>query len=47
MATDLLFYDRDAGFGEFCTTDEGNISLLATHDYWRPSWTQIIPGLFG
>jgi hypothetical protein len=43
--TDLLFYDRAAGHGEFYTTDgNGNISQLgATHTGWRKTWDIIVP----
>jgi hypothetical protein len=52
--TDLLFYDRAAGLGEFYVTnlydpstfriyDPGNPSWLSTYDGWRPSWTHIVP----
>jgi hypothetical protein len=42
--TDLLFYDRAAGHGEFYTTDgNGNISQLgATHTGWRKTWDIIV-----
>jgi hypothetical protein len=56
--TDLLFYDREAGFGEFYATNEfdartiriydpGNPRWLRTYDLWRKSWTHIVPGNFG
>jgi hypothetical protein len=46
--TDLLFYDRVAGEGEFYATDgNGGINLLKKHSGWRRSWDFIIPGNFG
>jgi len=34
--TDLLFYDRAAGIGEFWSTDgEGNVSRIGTNTDWR------------
>jgi len=40
----LLFYDRNAGQGEFYDTDgQGNIALLKSYSGWRTSWTQILP----
>ena len=44
--TDLLFYDRNAGQGEFYSTYLGNISLLKTHTLWRTTWSLIVPGVF-
>jgi hypothetical protein len=42
--TDLLFYDRSVGVGEFYTTNgSGNINILQTQDGWRSSWDQILP----
>ncbi len=47
--TDLLFYDKDKGEGEFYTSDgNGRIRPLGnTHRGWRISWDMIIPGNFG
>jgi len=40
----LLFYDRNAGQGEFYdTVGQGNIVLLKSYSGWRTSWTQILP----
>ncbi len=45
--TDLLFYDRAAGDGEFYTTDgQGNLTLLRQHT-WRTTWDMIVPANFG
>ncbi len=45
--SDLLFYDRGAGTGEFYTTDRhGNLSLLRQHTDWRTTWSQIVVGNF-
>jgi hypothetical protein len=45
--TDLLFYDRDAGEGEFWSVSGGGISLIGeTNTGWRNDWTLIIPGNF-
>ena len=46
--TDLLFYDRESGTGEFYTTDgKGNISILQGYaGKWQKSWDMIIPGNF-
>ena len=45
--TDLLFYDRAAGIGEFWSTDgEGNVSRIGTNTDWRKDWAMIIPGNF-
>lgn len=43
--TDLLFYDRAAGHGEFYTVDSnGAISQLGTtHTGWRNTWDIIVP----
>lgn len=46
--TDLLFYDRTAGYGEFYTTDgSGRIKLLRAQPNWRTTWDLIVPGNFG
>ena len=47
--SDLLFYDKSSGEGEFYISDgHGNISKLGnTHKRWRKSWDTIIPGNFG
>lgn len=46
--TDLLFYDRDTGQGDFVTTDGvGNVTPLRSHTDWRTSWDIIVPGQFG
>src|SRR5437588_12889875 len=40
----LLFYDRNAGQGEFYDTDgQGNIALMKSYSGWRTTWTQILP----
>jgi hypothetical protein len=45
--SDLLFYDRTAGIGEFYRTDTlGTLTLLARHDDWLRTWSQIVPGRF-
>ena len=45
--TDLLFYDRETGTGQFYSTDGGAIKELRTYTNWRRSWDLIIPGDFG
>jgi hypothetical protein len=47
--TDLLFYDRARGEGEFYTSDgNGNLAALGpTHTTWRDTWDLIVPGDFG
>jgi hypothetical protein len=46
--TDLLFYDRRAGYGEFHTTDgTGGMTLLRSQGGWRTTWDIIVPGHFG
>jgi hypothetical protein len=46
--TDLLFYDRGAGYAEFYTTDgRGGITLLRAQPGWRTTWDLIVPGNFG
>jgi hypothetical protein len=46
--TDLLFYDRSAGYGEFYATDgSGGITLLRAQPAWRTTWDLIVPGNFG
>lgn len=46
--TDLLFYDRDAGQGEFWRTNgNGTITMPgATNTDWRTTWSHIVPGSF-
>lgn len=45
--TDLLFYNRSAGVGQFYTTDGlGGLTELATNRGWRGIWDLIIPGNF-
>ncbi len=46
--SDLLFYNRAGGYGEFWHTDgKGGISRLGQqHSGWRTSWMVIIPGKF-
>jgi hypothetical protein len=45
--TDLLFYERPTGQGEFYATSGGGISLLGeTHTDWRRTWALIVPGGF-
>jgi hypothetical protein len=47
-ASDLLFYDRAAGVGEYYRNNGGaNLSQLRVHDNWRKTWAQIVPGDFG
>jgi hypothetical protein len=41
--SDLLFYDRAAGVGEFYATEGGNIGLLSSNAGWRTSWSIIVP----
>ncbi|HTZ87996.1 MAG TPA: hypothetical protein VMB05_15115 [Solirubrobacteraceae bacterium] len=43
--SDLLFYDG-MGTGQFWTVQEGQITLLQSHEDWRDSWTQIVPGRY-
>ena len=39
----LLFYDRNAGQGEFYDTDgQGNIALIKNYSGWRTSWAEIV-----
>lgn len=46
--TDLLLYDRRAGYGEFYTTDgSGGLTLLRAQPGWRTTWDIIVPGHFG
>ena len=41
----VIFYDRNAGVGEFYNTlSQDNLSLLKSYSGWRTSWTHIIPG---
>jgi hypothetical protein len=44
--TDLLFYDKNAGQGEFYSTYLGNITLLEAYSDWRATWDLIVPGIF-
>ena len=45
--TDLLFYDRGAGLGEFYTVPEpGSLRLLAQHGDWQRTWSHIVSGFF-
>ena len=41
--SDLLFYDPEAGVGEFYTTEGGQLGLMASNSGWRSSWSMIIP----
>jgi hypothetical protein len=42
LLTDLLFYDANAGEGEFYSTDgQGGINLLQRYNGWRKTWSQI------
>src|SRR5436305_6147750 len=44
----LLFYDANAGESEFHNTDsQGNLTLVQSHNGWRTTWSQIVPGRFG
>jgi hypothetical protein len=43
--TDLLFYGRASGTGEFYGTN-GSFSLIGSNPDWRQDWTIIIPGHF-
>ena len=46
--TDLLFYDRETGTGEFTTTNgNGGIQGISAYTNWRTTWDLIIPGDFG
>jgi hypothetical protein len=45
--SDLLFYARAAGIGEFYRTDKhGNLTLLTSHTDWLTTWSQIVAGNF-
>jgi hypothetical protein len=45
--TDLLFYDRTAGEGEFCILDgNGNLTVIKRYTGWRKTWNFILPGGF-
>jgi hypothetical protein len=45
---DLLFYDRNAGHGEFYATDgNGGMTQVQLHTNWRTTWDIIISGDFG
>jgi hypothetical protein len=47
-ATNLLFYDRSAGVGEFHLPagERGELQLLKRHTDWRRGWDLIISGSF-
>jgi hypothetical protein len=46
--SDLLFYDANAGLGDFYSVENGGLgSVLSSNNGWRKTWTQIIPGDFG
>jgi hypothetical protein len=43
----LLFYDRDAGTGEFYAIDgAAEIDIQYSHTDWNHDWTHIVPGNF-
>jgi hypothetical protein len=45
--SDLLFYDQQAGIGEFYLADgPGNIQLLNTNEGWNTTWNSILAGKF-
>jgi len=45
--SELLFYDRSAGVGEFYAIDgPAEIAIQYSHVGWRTDWTHIIPGNF-
>jgi len=45
--SDLLFYSRAAGIGEFYRVDkQGSLTLLASHTDWLTTWSQIVAGNF-
>ena len=44
--TDLLFYDPDAGLGEFYSVSQGAIKLLSSKNVWARTWNTILPGNF-
>ncbi len=45
--SDLLFYGRAAGIGEFYRVDkQGGLTLLASHTDWLTTWSQIVVGNF-
>jgi len=45
--SELLFYDKAAGYGElYSVGDSGGLSLQTVHDDWRNSWSLIVPGAF-
>lgn len=47
-ASDLLFYDRVAGWGEFYRgLGDGNLTQLKVQSGWRKTWYQIVAGDFG
>ena len=47
-ASDLLFYDHGAGWGEFYRgLGEGNLTQLKVQNGWRKTWYQIVAGDFG
>ena len=44
--TDLLFYDKDTGLGNFYSVDsEANIKLIRSYNNWGPNWDIIVPDL--
>ena len=44
---DLLFYDKEAGFGEFhIVRSNSALERLASHDNWRKSWQHVVSGQF-
>jgi hypothetical protein len=43
--TDLLFYERASGTGEFYRTN-GSFSLIGSNTDWNKDWTIIVPGHF-
>ena len=46
--SDLLFYDRSAGWGEFYRNrGEANLLKLKEASDWRRTWSQIVVGDFG
>jgi hypothetical protein len=42
--TDLLFYDADAGIGDFYTVSDGGLEQLSSNTGWNTSWHSIVPG---
>lgn len=46
--SDLLFYDRAAGWGEFYRNlGEARLTQMRAFDNWRKTWSQIVVGDFG